>query len=248
MRRCSAVAVGLSLTPRHPSPASQHSFADSPLRHSAMLTPVATEATPCGDAQTTQKIPLDVTSSDAFNTVLQTILQQRQKREQRSQRRLLFMRAAQHEIDLERTAPDPQDDPPRDDTGRDDDDDDDVYDEMDDDAARLSRVLTANAQRAWGIIRRKVHDMIFERKKKENTCSWKFVHRTVTHMTGVEKARQDLYRKYIDNPNSWMEGIVNFPAHLRPENRKQHVTKPTARKRKTVKQRTYRQTKFNQLS
>ena len=35
----------------------------------------------------------------------------------------------------------------------------------------------------------------------------------------LEKARQEMYDKYLNNPTSWADGLVNYPAHLFSKNR-----------------------------
>ena len=75
--------------------------------------------------------------------------------------------------------------------------------------------LRQAALRGWQIIRRNIQDVAMEHKKKNSSFSWAFLRQHISNMTDTEKARQDLYQKYIYKPSTWWsEGLVNFPAHI----------------------------------
>ena len=43
---------------------------------------------------------------------------------------------------------------------------------------------------------------------------WNFLRHTIKQMTDMERARQELYEKYIDNPDDWIKGLRNAPEYL----------------------------------
>ena len=70
--------------------------------------------------------------------------------------------------------------------------------------------------RGWKLLNMQVKEKQREKKKKkEGLCGWNLLSKTVTYLTNEQKARQELYDKYLNKPNSWAEGLVNYPEFLR---------------------------------
>lgn len=75
--------------------------------------------------------------------------------------------------------------------------------------------LRQAALRGWQIIRRNIQEVAMENKKKNSSYSWTFLRQHISNMTDTEKARHELYQKYIYKPSTWWsDGLVNFPAHI----------------------------------
>lgn len=70
------------------------------------------------------------------------------------------------------------------------------------------------AKRAWAWVRRNVQEVSVAEKSKTSSLNWNVLHHTMANLSDMEQSRQDLYRRYLDKPNSWREGIQNFPTQL----------------------------------
>ena len=88
------------------------------------------------------------------------------------------------------------------------------YDDIELDPEPTLSPLKQAARRGWQIIRRNIQEVAMERKKKKS-FNWSFLRQHIANMTDTEKARNDLYEKYIYKPsNWWTEGFVKFPSYL----------------------------------
>ncbi len=89
----------------------------------------------------------------------------------------------------------------------------DLDDDLEDDEAQVRR-RRRRALRAWALIKRNVQEMRMERRKSAGSINWDFLRQTITALTDMEKARQELYDKYIYKPNWWADGLSQCPDHL----------------------------------
>ena len=80
--------------------------------------------------------------------------------------------------------------------------------------AQSSRVTKLAAQRGWSLIRRTIDDIAKERKNADASFNWSFLRQHLMHMSDMQRARQELYERYIYKPNTWVDGLSEFPAHL----------------------------------
>ncbi len=71
------------------------------------------------------------------------------------------------------------------------------------------------AKRAWGLVRRHIEDVRVEKRKAAGSINWDFLRQTISAMSDMERARQDLYDKYLYKRNWWTEGLSQCPEHLR---------------------------------
>ncbi len=89
----------------------------------------------------------------------------------------------------------------------------DLDDDLEDDEAQTRR-RRRRALRAWALIKRNIQEMRMERRKSAGSINWDFLRQTITALTDMEKARQELYDKYIYKPNWWADGLSQCPDHL----------------------------------
>lgn len=82
------------------------------------------------------------------------------------------------------------------------------------------------AERGWAKIRRHVREQAMARKHTGAAMSWSFLRQTISNMTDMEKTRNDLYEKYLNKPNQWMEGFQNFPKEVLLSSRRSDSSKP----------------------
>lgn len=102
--------------------------------------------------------------------------------------------------------------------------DDDVDDKEEDNfEAFVHDQQRAATLRRWGLLRRKVNELSLEKKKTTAKLNWSFLHHAVQTRTTMEEVRKQLYKKYLENPNSWTEGFINFPEHVFVKARKPYT-------------------------
>ena len=89
-------------------------------------------------------------------------------------------------------------------------DDDDYFSEDSDPTKRRRRP----ALRAWGLMRRHIQEVRVEKRMATGSINWDFLRQTITALSDMEKARQELYEKYIYKPNWWADGLSRCPEHL----------------------------------
>ena len=70
------------------------------------------------------------------------------------------------------------------------------------------------ASRAWGLIRRHIQEIRVERRMAAGSINWDFLRQTISALSDMERARQELYEKYIYKPNWWADGLTKCPEHL----------------------------------
>ena len=87
------------------------------------------------------------------------------------------------------------------------------------------------ALRGWQIIRRNLQEVTTERKKKHSTFNWSFLRHHINHMSNQEKARQELYDKYIIKSHAWSDGLKNFPVHVVEKNQEEKLHKSRLQER-----------------
>ena len=60
--------------------------------------------------------------------------------------------------------------------------------------------LKLAARRGWNKIRRNIQEAQMQRKNSEANMGWRFLQATLRNMTDMERARQDLYKRYLFQP------------------------------------------------
>ena len=85
------------------------------------------------------------------------------------------------------------------------------------------------AIKAWNLIRTKIEEVADENKKNSTSFNWTFLSQHIAYMTDQQKARQDLYDKYIHNTNTWADGLVNYPHYLFTKSRQRALKYKWAR-------------------
>ena len=80
--------------------------------------------------------------------------------------------------------------------------------------------------RCWAILRRHVKEMIMKRRNQKNQ-GWNFLRHTIKQMTDMERAREELYEKYLHNPDQWIAGLINAPEYLLRRLARAEATKAT---------------------
>ncbi|KAI0242590.1 hypothetical protein LSAT2_012386 [Lamellibrachia satsuma] len=158
-------------------------------------------------------------ASDAFKLVLEDIYTRKRHEQQRllsAQRR----REENAQKAAESRAPSPEESP----VTTDDDTDEDSFEAFVQDHER------AITLRRWALVRRKMDEMYLEKKKTSATLNWSFLRHAVQTRTTMEEVRQQLYKKYLENPNSWWtEGFINFPERVFDKARKPYTAVMLAR-------------------
>ena len=97
--------------------------------------------------------------------------------------------------------------------------DDEDYDDADDDSfisedAEHTKRRRHPALRAWGLMRRHIQEVRVEKRMASGSINWDFLKQTISALSDMEKARQELYEKYIYKPNWWADGLTRCPEHL----------------------------------
>ena len=96
-----------------------------------------------------------------------------------------------------------------DDEDYEDDDDDFISDYLDHTKRRRRPAL-----RAWGLMRRHIQEVRVEKRMATGSINWDFLRQTISALSDMERARQELYEKYIYKPNWWADGLSRCPEHL----------------------------------
>ena len=78
----------------------------------------------------------------------------------------------------------------------------------------VSKTTRFASRRGWNMIKRTVMEIQTASKTGEAALSWKFLCTTISNMADMQRGREDLYQKYIYEPNSWMEGFTDNPARV----------------------------------
>ena len=94
----------------------------------------------------------------------------------------------------------------------------DYFEEIEDDediaaCNKSSAVAKMTARRGWMRIRHTL-DNIAKERKNDASLSWSFLRQHLFHMSDMERARQELYQRYIYKPNTWADGLKEYPYHL----------------------------------
>lgn len=75
------------------------------------------------------------------------------------------------------------------------------------------------ARKAWGLIRQKIQEVALSRR--DISFNWKFLGQHISNMAAKEKAREELYEKYLyGDMDWWAQGLVNYPHHFFTHKRK----------------------------
>ena len=90
---------------------------------------------------------------------------------------------------------------------------DDIEDD-DDEYGESSAVTKMAASRGWMLIRRTLEDISKERKNADASFNWSFLRQHLFHMSDMQRARQELYERYIFKPNTWADGLIDYPYHF----------------------------------
>ncbi|KAK2187499.1 hypothetical protein NP493_163g01044 [Ridgeia piscesae] len=170
--------------------------------------------------------PLDsLPASEAFKFVLDDIYTRRRLQEQ--QRLLSAQRRreenAQKAAEARAPSPDELSVTVEDDDDGDDDTEEDSFE------AFVHGQQRAATLRRWGLLRRKVDELSLEKRKTTATLNWSFLHHAVQTRTTMEEVRKQLYKKYLENPNSWTEGFINFPENVFVKARKPYTAAKSER-------------------
>ena len=145
-----------------------------------------------------QSTPLNARSSDTFNRVMgdmkAKLAEQRAAAEAARQAREAAARAS--------IVPEAGEE-----------EDDDFYSDYsdDDDPVPVISPLRQTALRGWQVLRRKMRDLTIERKKNNSSFNWSFLTHHLSNRNDHQKAREELYEKYIYKPTNWADGLVNIP-------------------------------------
>ena len=83
-----------------------------------------------------------------------------------------------------------------------DEDDEDLLDGEPEDTVSLAVKL--RAQRGWALIKRKIQEKQMEKKNSGAMFNWKVLKATMSNMSDMEKARQDLYERYLYKNDEFM--------------------------------------------
>lgn len=101
-----------------------------------------------------------------------------------------------------------------DDDGADDQDEDEEVSQEQRQAADAARRRRKAAAQGWALIRRHIREKAMARKHTDAAMTWSFLRQTISNMSDMEKARRDMYDKYLNNPSSWMQGLSNVPKEV----------------------------------
>ena len=93
-------------------------------------------------------------------------------------------------------------------------DEDDEDDEFLDGETEDERRRRRRAQRAWSLVRRHIQELRVERRMAVGGINWDFLRQTISAMSDMEKARHELYERYIYKPNWWADGLTRCPDNL----------------------------------
>lgn len=100
--------------------------------------------------------------------------------------------------------------------------------------------LTAAGRRAWNRLKLYVDEQGVRQRNSDTTMNWRFVREMVTALPQVQHSRSELYRRYIEHPDEWLDGLVNCPEYLtqRRQRREQQRQQDKERKNKDSKTKT----------
>ena len=76
--------------------------------------------------------------------------------------------------------------------------------------------LRRTARNAWRLIKRYINEQRMKNKNQKSGMNWSFLKQTLSNMTNMEKAREEMYKKYLYNedPREWTKGLSNVPDHI----------------------------------
>lgn len=81
--------------------------------------------------------------------------------------------------------------------------------------------MTPAGRRAWDRLRLYVDEEAVRRRNNEPTMNWRFVRQVITVLPHVQQARTELYRRYLEKPDEWLDGLINCPEYLRQRRQQQ---------------------------
>ena len=76
---------------------------------------------------------------------------------------------------------------------------------------QLKHSEMSTGKKAWRLLSQRVKEKALEENRNKSMGGWNLIALTVKRLSDTEKARQDLYEKYIYKQDAWTEGFVNYP-------------------------------------
>lgn len=76
-------------------------------------------------------------------------------------------------------------------------------------------IMTPAGRRAWNRLRLYVDEEAVRRRNNETTMNWRFVREVVRVLPQVQQTRTELYRRYLEKPYEWLDGLINCPEYLK---------------------------------
>ena len=71
-----------------------------------------------------------------------------------------------------------------------------------------TNVIKQTTKRAWAVIRRYIMEQVSKKKAKNSSMNWGVIKQTLNNMSNMDKAREELYMKYLNKgPSNCLDGL-----------------------------------------
>jgi len=81
------------------------------------------------------------------------------------------------------------------------------------------RLRQTAGRRAWNRLRVYVDERAARQRHNSTAMNWRFIRQTLDAMAQLQQSRALLYERYLQHPDDWLRGFINYPTHLMSQRR-----------------------------